>query len=187
MSVEVVLVEGKGGLQITGQLGEVMQESAQAALSYIKSRAKDLGIDLERFDKTDIHLHIPEGSIPKDGPSAGITMATALASALTGRCVRHDIGMTGEITLRGRVLPVGGVREKVLAAYRLKLAQVILPTPNEKDMVDIPSKARSSMQIHFVRHMDEVLDKALLPAKKSAAPRKKRSSSTQKQKPAQKG
>jgi len=187
MSVEVVLVEGKGGLQITGQLGDVMQESAQAALSYIKSRAKDLGIDLERFDKTDIHLHIPEGSIPKDGPSAGITMATALASALTGRCVRHDIGMTGEITLRGRVLPVGGVREKVLAAYRLKLAQVILPSPNEKDMVDIPPKARSSIQIHFVQHMDEVLDKALLPAKKAAAPRKKRSSSTQKQKPAQKG
>jgi ATP-dependent Lon protease len=177
MSVEVVLVEGKGSLQITGQLGEIMQESAQAALSYIKSRAKGLGIDLDVFEKTDIHLHIPEGSIPKDGPSAGITMATAMASALTGRLVYHNVGMTGEITLRGRVLPVGGVREKVLAAYRLKLAQVILPAPNEKDMVDIPPKARNSMEIHFVQHMDEVLEKALLPATNAAGLGKKSSSS----------
>jgi ATP-dependent Lon protease len=177
MSVEVLLVEGKGGLQITGQLGEVMQESAQAALSYIKSRADDLAIDIDRFEKTDVHLHVPEGSIPKDGPSAGITMATALASALTERPVHHDIAMTGEITLRGRVLPVGGVREKVLAAYRLKLATVLLPTQNEKDLVDIPAKARAAIEIQFVQHMDEVLEKALLPAKEATSSRKKRSSS----------
>ncbi len=178
MSVEVVLVEGKGGLQITGQLGEVMQESAQAALSYIKSRAKELGIDPDQFEKTDVHLHIPEGSIPKDGPSAGITMATALASVFTGRLVHHGVGMTGEITLRGRVLPVGGVREKVLAAYRLKLAQVIMPAKNEKDMVDIPSKARKAIQIHFVEHMDDVLEIALHASSKRSTPGKKDTSST---------
>ncbi|MCX6071569.1 MAG: LON peptidase substrate-binding domain-containing protein, partial [Chloroflexi bacterium] len=130
MSVEVLLIDGKGTMQITGQVGEVMQESAQAALSYIKSRARELGVGRERLEKTDIHIHIPEGAIPKDGPSAGITMATALASALSGRPVRHDVGMTGEITLRGKVLPVGGVREKVVAAYRLKLRTVLLPEKN---------------------------------------------------------
>ncbi|MGD8812980.1 MAG: endopeptidase La [Anaerolineales bacterium] len=180
MSVEVLLVEGKGGLQITGQLGDVMQESAQAALSYIKSRADDLGIDIERFEKIDVHLHVPEGSIPKDGPSAGITMATAMASALTERFVRHDVAMSGEITLRGRVLPVGGVREKVLAAYRLKLATVILPKKNKKDLVEIPTKARAALQIQFVDHMDEVLEQALLPAQKPSSPGKKRGSSRSK-------
>lgn len=178
MSVEVVLVEGKGGLQITGQLGDIMQESAHAALSYIKSRAEQLGIDPDQFEKTDVHLHIPEGSIPKDGPSAGITMATALVSVFTGRLVHHGVGMTGEITLRGRVLPVGGVREKVLAAYRLKLGQVIMPAKNEKDLVDVPAKARKTMKIHFVNHMDEVLKIALLPKSKTTTPRKKRSTPT---------
>jgi ATP-dependent Lon protease len=156
-------LDGKGGLQITGQIGDVMQESAHAALSYIKSRARKLDVSIGAFDKHDIHIHIPEGSIPKDGPSAGITMATALASALTGRAVRRDVGMSGEITLRGRVLPVGGVREKVLAAYRLKMATVILPELNSRDLADVPSKARASLQFRFVKGMDEVLEAALLP------------------------
>jgi ATP-dependent Lon protease len=163
MPVEVLLVEGKGNIQITGQVGEVMQESGQAALSYVKSRAKDLGVSPEFFEKNDIHIHIPEGSIPKDGPSAGITIASSLASALTGRPVSRKVGMSGEITLRGRVLPIGGVREKVLAAYRLKLSTVILPAQNRKDLADVPAKARSMMDLRFVRHMDEVLDIALLP------------------------
>jgi len=165
MPVEVLLLDGKGNLQITGQIGEIMQESAHAALSYIKSRARKLEVTSGSFEKHDIHIHIPEGSIPKDGPSAGITLATALASALTGRAVRKNVGMSGEITLRGRVLPVGGVREKVLAAYRLKMTTVILPEQNRKDLVEVPGKARATLQFRFVKGMDEVLDAALLPAK----------------------
>jgi ATP-dependent Lon protease len=164
MPVEVLLVEGKGGVQVTGQVGEVMQESAQAAVSYIKSRARQLGIDPETFEKSDIHIHVPEGAIPKDGPSAGITMATALASALTRRPVRHEVGMSGEITLRGRVLPIGGVREKVLAAHRLRLKTVILPAQNRKDLVEIPRKARHEIDVRLVRTMDKVLDLALAPS-----------------------
>jgi len=163
LPIEAVLVKGKGNLQITGQVGEIMQESAQAALTYIKSRSDDLGISSDVFEKTDIHIHIPEGSIPKDGPSAGITIATALASALTHRPVRRDVGMSGEITLRGIVLPIGGVREKVLAAYRLKLTTTIIPKKNEKDLVELPRQARASLDIHLVQHMDEVLDMSLLP------------------------
>jgi ATP-dependent Lon protease len=163
MSVEVLLVEGKGNVQITGQVGDVMQESAQAALSYIKSRAQQLHIKPDVFEKRDIHVHIPEGAIPKDGPSAGITIASSLASALTGRSVDREVGMTGEITLRGRVLPVGGVREKVMAAYRLKLSKVILPRQNAKDLVEIPKAARQALQIQLVDHMDEVLATALAP------------------------
>jgi ATP-dependent Lon protease len=161
--VEALLVEGKGGLQVTGHVGEIMQESAQAAFSYIKSLASELKIDPEIFEKTDVHIHVPEGSIPKDGPSAGITMATAMASALTERPVRKDVGMSGEITLRGRVIPIGGVREKVLAAYRLKLKTVIIPEKNEKDLVDIPRQAREWLDIQLVRSMDDVLSIALLP------------------------
>lgn len=161
--VEALLVEGKGGLQVTGHVGDIMQESAQAAYSFIKSMAGELKIDPEIFEKTDIHIHVPEGSIPKDGPSAGITMATAMASALTKRPVRKDVGMTGEITLRGRVIPVGGVREKVLAAYRLKLGTIIIPAKNQKDLVDIPRQARDSLNIQRVKSMDEVLSIALLP------------------------
>ena len=164
MPVEVLLVEGKGNLQITGQVGEVMQESGQAALSYVKSRARDLGVNAEIFEKNDIHIHIPEGAIPKDGPSAGITMAVALASALTGRAVRHQVAMSGEITLRGKVLPIGGVREKVLAGYRAKLTTVILPDKNKKDLSEIPARVRSALDMRWVRHMDEVLEIALLPA-----------------------
>jgi len=163
MPVEVLILEGKGNMQITGQVGDVMQESAQAGLSYLKSRARDLELNPEVFERLDVHLHIPEGAIPKDGPSAGITIATALISAFTERGVSKDIGMTGEITLRGRVLPVGGVREKVLAAHRAGLKTVVLPERNMKDLVDIPKKVRQDMQIKPVTHMDEVLTIALNP------------------------
>jgi ATP-dependent Lon protease len=164
MPIEVSLVPGKGGLQITGQVGEVMQESAQAAMSYLKSRAKQLAVEYERFDKTDTHIHIPEGAIPKDGPSAGISLATALISAFTGRKVHKEVGMTGEITLRGRVLPVGGVKEKVLAAHRAGLKKIILPRKNDKDLVDVPKSARRDLQFVFVEHMDAVLLEALFPS-----------------------
>ncbi|MCK5634565.1 MAG: endopeptidase La, partial [Anaerolineales bacterium] len=151
-----------------GHVGDIMQESAQAAYSYIKSQASELKINPKIFEKTDVHIHVPEGSIPKDGPSAGITMATAMASALTKRPVRKDVGMSGEITLRGRVIPIGGVREKVLAAYRLKLKTVIIPIKNQKDLVEIPRQARESLDIQLVRSMDEVLSTALLPEVKKA-------------------
>jgi ATP-dependent Lon protease len=162
MPVEVLLIEGKGNLQITGQIGNVMQESAQAALSYLKSRSRDFGIDPGAYEQVDIHIHIPEGAIPKDGPSAGITIATALSSAFADREVRRDVGMTGEITLRGRVLPVGGVREKVLAAYRAGLKTVILPRKNLKDLIDVPKRVRSELNIVPVDHLDQVLEVALV-------------------------
>ena len=163
MPVEVTLMPGKGSLILTGQLGEVMQESAQAALSYARSRSKELGLARDLFDKTDIHIHLPEGAIPKDGPSAGITMATALISALTNRPVRRDVGMTGEITLRGRVLPVGGLKEKILAAHRAGLKMVVIPKRNEPDLVEIPRKVRRALKIVRVERMEEVLEVALLP------------------------
>ncbi|HEU0292122.1 MAG TPA: endopeptidase La [Anaerolineales bacterium] len=161
MPVEVAVLEGKGALQMTGQMGDVMQESGQAALTYIKSRAQELNIDMEVFERMDIHVHMPEGGIPKDGPSAGITMATAIVSALTGRPIYKHVGMTGEITLRGRVLPIGGVREKVLAAHRAGLKTVILPEKNLKDLIDLPKTARSELRILPVKHMDDVLKLAL--------------------------
>ncbi len=161
MPVEIALYEGKGNLQITGQIGNVMQESAQAALSYLKSRSVQLNIEPNIYDQVDIHIHIPEGAIPKDGPSAGITICTALVSAFTGREVLCQVGMTGEITLRGHVLPVGGVREKILAAHRAGLKTVLLPKRNLKDLVDVPKRARSELQIIPVEHMDEVLNLAL--------------------------
>jgi ATP-dependent Lon protease len=164
MPVEVVLVEGKGSLKLTGQLGEVMQESAQAAYSYLQSRTDEFDIDPEQFQDTDIHIHIPAGAIPKDGPSAGVTLASALISAFTERKLRCDVGMTGEITLRGRVLPVGGVREKILAAHRAELKIVIIPEENKKDLVDVPQKARDDLDIHLVKHIDDVLKIALRPA-----------------------
>jgi ATP-dependent Lon protease len=141
-----------------------MQESAQAALSFMKSRSQALGLDVDLFEQVDIHIHIPEGAIPKDGPSAGITICTALASAFTGREVLREVGMTGEITLRGRVLPVGGVREKVLAAHRAGLKTVILPERNLKDLVDVPKRARNELKIIPIEHMDQVLELALAPA-----------------------
>ncbi|MBK8821740.1 MAG: endopeptidase La [Anaerolineales bacterium] len=161
MSVEVAILEGKGGMQMTGQMGEVMHESAQAALTYIKSRAGALKLELDIFERLDIHIHMPEGGIPKDGPSAGITMATAIISALTGRPVLRHVGMTGEITLRGRVLPIGGVREKVLAAHRAGLKTVLLPEKNMKDLVELPKTARSELKIIPIKHMDDVLAIAL--------------------------
>ena len=161
MPVEVAVLEGKGGLQMTGQMGDVMQESGQAALTYIKSRAASLNIEMDVFERMDIHVHMPEGGIPKDGPSAGITMATAIVSALTGRPVFRHVGMTGEITLRGRVLPIGGVREKVLAAHRAGLKTVLLPEKNMKDLVELPKTARSELKIIPVKHMDDVLKIAL--------------------------
>lgn len=161
MPVEVVILEGKGILQITGQIGDVMQESAQAALSYMKSRSRQLEINPEVYERIDVHIHIPEGAIPKDGPSAGITIATSLISAFTERKVFKHVGMTGEITLRGNVLPVGGVREKVLAAHRAGLKTIILPEKNMKDLVDIPKKVRTELTIVPVTHMDQVLQVAL--------------------------
>jgi len=163
MSVEVTLMEGKGNLILTGQLGEVMQESAQAALSYTRSHATDLGVKKSRFDKLDIHIHVPEGAIPKDGPSAGITIATALVSALSRRPVHREVGMTGEITLRGRILGIGGLKEKVLAAHRAGLKKVLLPKKNEKDLQEIPRKVRKDLEFIFVERMDEVLPVALMP------------------------
>jgi ATP-dependent Lon protease len=174
MPVEVAVLEGKGSLQMTGQMGDVMQESGQAALTYIKSRAAQLKIDMDVFERMDIHVHMPEGGIPKDGPSAGITMATAIVSALTGRPVFRHVGMTGEITLRGRVLPIGGVREKVLAAHRAGLKTVLLPEKNVKDLVDLPKTARSELKIIPVKHMDDVLKIALATEPIIEPPRPKR-------------
>jgi ATP-dependent Lon protease len=170
--VEVLLVEGKGNLQITGKIGDVMQESAQAALSYVKSRSKVLKINPDIFEKTDIHIHIPEGAIPKDGPSAGITIATALTSALTRRPVNHKVAMSGEITLRGRILPIGGIREKVQAGYRIKIARIIIPARNEKDLVNLPKNCLQEIEFSLVSNMDEVLEIAL---HKPKPPRKKKS------------
>src|SRR6201993_1132722 len=161
LSTEVQVLDGKGKLTLTGQLGDVMQESAQAALSYIRGRAQALGLSREFYRNVDLHLHVPEGAIPKDGPSAGITMATALASALAKIPVRRDIAMTGEITLRGKVLPIGGLKEKLLAALRAGIFEAILPRANEKDVAELPDNIKNSMKLHFVDTMDEVLALAL--------------------------
>ncbi|HEX3894460.1 MAG TPA: S16 family serine protease, partial [Terracidiphilus sp.] len=161
LTTEVQVLDGKGKLTITGQLGDVMQESAQAALAYIRSKAQALGLSREFYRSLDIHLHVPEGAIPKDGPSAGITMATALASSLARIPVRRDIAMTGEITLRGKVLPIGGLKEKLLAALRAGIFEVILPRANEKDISELPDNIKNSMKMHFVDMMDEVLALAL--------------------------
>ncbi len=162
LPAEVVVTPGKGKIVITGKLGEVMQESAQAALSYIRSRAGQLGIDPAKQEKTDVHIHIPEGAIPKDGPSAGITIATSIASALTGLPVRRDLAMTGEITLRGRVMPIGGLKEKLFAAQRGQVKTVLVPAENEKELSEVPSEVTKSLEIIKVWHMDEVLKVALV-------------------------
>jgi len=171
MSIEVAVLEGKGNLQITGNIGDVMQESVQAGLTYLKSRARDFEIPLEVFDRMDIHIHFPEGAIPKDGPSAGITLTCAILSALSGHPVYRDVAMTGEITLRGRVLPVGGVRDKVLAAYRAGMKVVLLPEKNLKDLVDLPKAARNELKLIPVKHMDQVIEIALAPEATIAPPR----------------
>ena len=166
--IEAIKTKGKGKLMLTGQLGDVMVESAQAAFSYAKARSKELGIDEQVLENFDIHIHLPEGAIPKDGPSAGITMATALVSVLAQRPVRKDVAMTGEITLRGNVLPIGGVKEKLLAARRAKLKTVILPEPNRRDLDDLPQEVRDDLKFVFVEHVREVFDAALLEAKPAA-------------------
>jgi ATP-dependent Lon protease len=166
--VEAALTPGKGELKLTGQLGEVMKESAAAALSYLKARAKDIGIEPSLFEQNDIHVHVPAGAQPKEGPSAGVTVLTAMASILTGRPVRDDVAMTGEITLRGRVLPIGGIKEKVLGAHRAGLRRVLLPTRNEADLDDIPADLRKEMQLVMVESIDEVLREALMPAHATA-------------------
>jgi ATP-dependent Lon protease len=170
---EATLMAGKGKLTLTGKLGDVMQESAQAALSYVRSKAAELNLPDDFHSKIDIHVHVPEGAIPKDGPSAGITMATTLVSALTRIPTRREVAMTGEITLRGKVLPIGGVKEKILAAHRAGVTNIILPRDNEKDLADIPKNVLDSLDIHMVSTMDEVLKIALaepLPARIPAAP-----------------
>ena len=161
LQIEATLMTGSGKLTITGKLGDVMQESAQAALSYVRSRAKVLGLEEDFYQKLDIHIHVPEGAIPKDGPSAGITIATSLVSALIKTPVKHQLAMTGEITLRGRVLPIGGLTEKLLAAKRGNITHVLVPKDNERDLNDVPIKIRKSLTIELVNHMDEVLEKAL--------------------------
>jgi ATP-dependent Lon protease len=162
--IEATQMPGKGGFQLTGQLGEVMQESARAALSYVRSKARELKLPEDFFEHRDLHLHVPAGAQPKDGPSAGITMATALASLFMGKPVRSDVGMTGEITLRGKVLPIGGVKEKVLAAHRAGLKTVILPKRNEKDLDEVPEEVRNQIHFVFADRVDEVLDNALEPS-----------------------
>jgi ATP-dependent Lon protease len=159
--IEATRMPGKGSLVLTGQLGDVMKESAQAALSFVRSKAKWLGIEENFLEKTDIHVHIPAGAIPKDGPSAGVTMFTALASMLTGKPIRSDVAMTGEITLRGNVLPVGGIKEKILAAHRAGIKRVLLPERNEKDMIDVPDQAKKEMEFFYIKRMDELLPLAL--------------------------
>ena len=163
LQIEATLVKGKGEVTLTGKLGEVMQESAKAALTCVRTRAEELGIDPAIFREKDLHIHVPEGAIPKDGPSAGITMATAMVSAMTRQAARHDVAMTGEITLRGKVLPIGGVKEKLLAAHRFGLRTIILSKENEKDLVDVPEEVRDELTIHTVDMIDEVLRLALVP------------------------
>ncbi|MBI4126500.1 MAG: endopeptidase La, partial [Deltaproteobacteria bacterium] len=162
LATEVSVMPGKGKLIVTGKLGEVMKESAQAAISYVRSRADLLGLGRDYFEKIDIHIHLPEGAIPKDGPSAGITMATAVVSALLKIPCRKDVAMTGEITLRGRVLPIGGLKEKMLAAHRGKIREILIPKENEKDLKEIPKRILSELRVTLVDHTDEVLQHALV-------------------------
>jgi ATP-dependent Lon protease len=173
LTTETTIMEGRGKLTATGKLGDVMQESAQAAMSYVRSRAQQLGLSRDFYRRIDIHVHVPEGAIPKDGPSAGITIATSITSALTGIPVRADVAMTGEITLRGRVLPIGGLKEKALAAHRHGIRELVLPKDNEKDLPDIPEIIRKDLKLNFVDSMDEVLKIALereLPAAPALPP-----------------
>jgi ATP-dependent Lon protease len=162
LTIEATLMPGKGKLTLTGKLGDVMQESAQAAMSYVRGKADEYRIPKNFNRTTDVHIHIPEGAIPKDGPSAGITLATALVSALCRSAIRKDVAMTGEITLRGKVLPIGGLKEKILAAHRSGLKTIIVPRENEKDLADIPKNVLDSLAIHMVESMDEVLKIALV-------------------------
>jgi len=160
--IETTMMKGKGNLMLTGQLGDVMKESARAALSYLRSKAEEFGIDPDKFEQVDIHVHVPAGAIPKDGPSAGITLLASMASLFTGRCVQSNLAMTGEVTLRGQILPVGGIKEKVLAARRAGIKEVILPEKNRKDLEEIPEEIRKGLSLHFFGNMDEALRYALV-------------------------
>jgi len=162
LTIEAVTVPGKGQIKTTGKLGEVMQESIQAAMSFVKARAPAYGVKPSIFARKDIHVHLPEGAVPKDGPSAGIGMVTAMISTLTGVAVRRDIAMTGEVTLRGRVLPIGGLKEKLLAALRGGITTVLIPAENEKDLVELPATLKEGLEIVPVDHVDEVLSRALV-------------------------
>jgi ATP-dependent Lon protease len=162
LTIESVMVPGKGKVQTTGKLGDVMQESVSAAMSYVRSRATSFGIKPTLFDRRDIHVHVPEGATPKDGPSAGIAMATSIVSVLTGIPIRKDVAMTGEITLRGRVLPIGGLKEKLLAALRAGVTTVFIPKDNEKDLAEIPDNVKKGLTINPVSHVDEVIARALV-------------------------
>ncbi len=184
MAVEVTLMEGKGNLTLTGQLGEVMQESAQAALSYARTNSERFNVSAKLFDKIDVHIHVPEGAVPKDGPSAGVTMATALISALTRRPVRRDLAMSGEITLRGRVLPVGGIKEKILGAHRAGVRRVLLPQRNERDLHDIPAHVKRQLEFVFVQRMDDILAEALLPEPTPAKKQRKKKATKSESSPA---
>ena len=172
MPIEVAVLDGTGKVELTGSLGDVMKESARAAITCIRSRAKEWGLSSDFYSKKDIHIHVPEGAIPKDGPSAGITMATAILSALTGIPVRRDVAMTGEITLRGRVLPIGGLKEKTMAAYRLGMQTVIIPKDNEPDLAEIEPVVREHLRFVAADTLDLVLENALLrlPGAEAAQP-----------------
>ncbi|HXI30506.1 MAG TPA: S16 family serine protease, partial [Vicinamibacterales bacterium] len=185
LHVEAQTMAGKGSLTLTGQLGDVMKESARAALSWLRTHAKEYNIDPDFFTKAEMHVHVPSGAIPKDGPSAGVTMATAMASELTGRPVRGDLAMTGEITLSGRVLPIGGVKEKVLAARRLGIREVILPRQNAKNVnEDLTPELRKDLTVHLVATIDEVLALALQPVSTDVRPARKPSTSARAASPA---
>ena len=171
MFIEATAMPGKGGLMLTGQLGDVMKESAQAAMSYLKSHLEQLGIPSDALEARDIHVHVPAGAIPKDGPSAGVSIFAALVSLLTRRCVRADVAMTGEITLRGLVLPVGGIKEKLLAAHRAGIRRILLPERNEKDVVDVPEEIRNEIEIVFAKSVEQVLASALETDEEAAAAR----------------
>jgi len=183
LNIEVITTPGTGKVSLTGQLGDVMKESAQAALSYVRKRSAELGLPKNFYQKMDVHVHIPEGAIPKDGPSAGITIAVAIISALTGQPVRKDITMTGEVTLTGKVLPIGGLKEKALAAHRVKIKTIIIPKDNEKDVAEIPENVRKKIKFIPVDSMDKVIEhsfdkKFSLKKKKTAAKKTARSRKT---------